>query len=190
MKFTDELKSYLRQQKLKSGVLDRNQNQSCLQTIMDNPDGITVSGIWKKLRIEQAVCSQSLRELRKWNLVKTQRSGKYVKYFPNVEQIKSFFGIEKLPSGETKEVIQVHATMNFWYACNNIDKRRLIYNVFSESDSMHRQHLEDKFKMVNYSIFEFIDLLDENHRGKLITYILKTYEGVSIEKIKNNYLNL
>jgi len=47
----------------------------------------TVTEIYVALRLVQSECSQHLSKLRKVDLVKTERSGKHIRYFINQEEL-------------------------------------------------------------------------------------------------------
>lgn len=61
--------------------------QQILLLINEN-EHITVTEIYVKLRIEQAVASQHLSVLRKAGFVKTERTGKYVHYSVNLNRLE------------------------------------------------------------------------------------------------------
>ena len=48
---------------------------------------VSVTPIYKKLKLEQAVCSQHLAILRRAAIVKTEREGKQIFYSVNYQQI-------------------------------------------------------------------------------------------------------
>jgi len=56
--------------------------------LMDAQKGITVTEIYKNLRIEQSVASQHLGILRSASIVKTEREGKCIHYNINHERIQ------------------------------------------------------------------------------------------------------
>src|SRR6478672_11550546 len=60
--------------------------QQILKLIDDNGK-MTVTEIYVKLRLEQSVASQHLAILRKANVVKTERDGKFIYYSLNDERI-------------------------------------------------------------------------------------------------------
>ena len=53
----------------------------------------TVTEIYVALRMVQSECSQHLSKLRKVDLVKTERSGKHIRYFVNEEELGRISGI-------------------------------------------------------------------------------------------------
>jgi DNA-binding transcriptional ArsR family regulator len=59
-----------------------------LVLIMEHGNRIHVTPMYKKLRIEQSVCSQQLGILRKARLVTAKKEGKVVYYSVNTENIK------------------------------------------------------------------------------------------------------
>ena len=66
--------------------------QQIVQLINENGQ-MTVTEIYVKLRLEQSVASQHLAILRKCNVVKTTREGKFIWYSVNHERLNE---IEKL----------------------------------------------------------------------------------------------
>jgi DNA-binding transcriptional ArsR family regulator len=59
-----------------------------LMLIMEHDNRIHVTPMYKKLRIEQSVCSQQLGILRKAKLVTTKKEGKVVYYSVDQDAIK------------------------------------------------------------------------------------------------------
>ncbi len=57
--------------------------------ILDHQQKMTVTEIYIQLRLEQSVTSQHLAILRKANLVKTHREGKYIYYSINYSRLNS-----------------------------------------------------------------------------------------------------
>src|SRR5205809_75879 len=57
-------------------------------SIIDNDPGISVTDIYEKLHIEQSVASQHLAVLRESSIVKTERHGKSIRYYPDEASIK------------------------------------------------------------------------------------------------------
>jgi DNA-binding transcriptional ArsR family regulator len=51
--------------------------------LLEENESMTVTDIYIKLRIEQSVASQHLAILRKAEIVRTRRDGKYIHYFLN-----------------------------------------------------------------------------------------------------------
>ncbi len=80
----------------KAALILRSLNHKLRQQIVDliNENGrITVTEIYVKLRLEQSVASQHLAILRRSNIVKTTREGKFIWYSVNyerLEEIKKF----------------------------------------------------------------------------------------------------
>lgn len=56
--------------------------------LLDASEGLTVTEIYVKLRIEQSVASQHLAILRKAGIVNADRDGKYIHYTLNIGRIK------------------------------------------------------------------------------------------------------
>jgi predicted transcriptional regulator len=57
-------------------------NQKIL-VYLDNKPGTIVTDLYKTLKLEQSVCSQFLAQLRRSDLVTTEREGKNIRYFVN-----------------------------------------------------------------------------------------------------------
>ncbi len=80
----------------KAALILRSLNHKLRQQIIEliNETGrITVTEIYVKLRLEQSVASQHLAILRRSNIVKTTREGKFIWYSVNyerLEEIKKF----------------------------------------------------------------------------------------------------
>ncbi len=80
----------------KAALILRSLNHKLRQQIVEliNENGrITVTEIYVKLRLEQSVASQHLAILRRSNIVKTTREGKFIWYSVNyerLEEIKKF----------------------------------------------------------------------------------------------------
>ncbi len=55
--------------------------------LLEEHSRLTVTEIYVKLRLEQSVASQHLAILRKANIMKTERQGKYIYYSLNKERI-------------------------------------------------------------------------------------------------------
>ena len=67
-------------------ALNHKLRQKILSTI-EKESNITVTEIYVKLRLEQAVASQHLAILRKANIVITKREGRFIYYSVNFERI-------------------------------------------------------------------------------------------------------
>jgi DNA-binding transcriptional ArsR family regulator len=67
-------------------ALNHKLRQQILQLINDNTQ-ITVTEIYVKLRLEQSVASQHLAILRRSNIVKTTREGKFIWYSVNHDRL-------------------------------------------------------------------------------------------------------
>jgi len=67
-------------------ALNHKLRQQILTTI-EKQGNITVTELYVKLRLEQAVASQHLAILRKANIVKTTREGRFIFYSVNFERI-------------------------------------------------------------------------------------------------------
>jgi DNA-binding transcriptional ArsR family regulator len=61
--------------------------RNLLETIGESKEPVTVTELYVRLHLEQAVCSQHLAILRKANIVSTVRDGKYIKYKVNNDVI-------------------------------------------------------------------------------------------------------
>jgi DNA-binding transcriptional ArsR family regulator len=55
--------------------------------LLEEADGLTVTDIYIKLRLEQSVASQHLAILRRAGVVKTERNGKFILYSLNKDRI-------------------------------------------------------------------------------------------------------
>lgn len=55
--------------------------------LLEENDGLTVTDIYIKLRLEQSVASQHLAILRRAGVVKTERNGKFILYSLNKDRI-------------------------------------------------------------------------------------------------------
>ena len=62
--------------------------EKMLVLIDENP-GITVTGIYVKMRLEQSVASQHLAILRESSIVRTEREGKSIRYYAAYDTIKA-----------------------------------------------------------------------------------------------------
>lgn len=74
----------------KSSLIIRSLNHKLRQAIIDliaENQKMTVTEIYVKLRIEQSVASQHLAILRRANMVKTVRDGKFIYYSLNADYI-------------------------------------------------------------------------------------------------------
>ena len=67
-------------------ALNHKLRQKILSTI-EKEGNITVTELYVKLRLEQAVASQHLAILRKANIVITKREGRFIYYSVNFERI-------------------------------------------------------------------------------------------------------
>ncbi len=63
--------------------------------LLEESEGITVTDIYIKLRLEQSVASQHLAILRRAGVVKTERNGKFIYYSLDKDRLKQ---IDKLVS--------------------------------------------------------------------------------------------
>jgi len=75
----------------KAALILRSINHKLRQQIVQliNEHGqMTVTEIFVKLRLEQSVASQHLAVLRKTNIVKTIREGKFIRYSVNHDRLK------------------------------------------------------------------------------------------------------
>ncbi len=68
-------------------ALNHKLRQQILSTI-EKEGNITVTELYVKLRLEQAVASQHLAILRKANIVETKRDGRFIFYSVNFDRIK------------------------------------------------------------------------------------------------------
>lgn len=68
-------------------ALNHKLRQQILTTI-EKEGNITVTELYVKLRLEQAVASQHLAILRKANIVITKRDGRFIFYSVNFDRIK------------------------------------------------------------------------------------------------------
>jgi len=64
-------------------ALDHLLRQRILELLEGQEEGLTVTDIYIRLRLEQSVASQHLAILRRANLVRTKRQGKFILYFIN-----------------------------------------------------------------------------------------------------------
>lgn len=74
----------------KAALILRSINHKLRQQILEliNEHGqMTVTEIYVKLRLEQSVASQHLAILRKTNIVKTTREGKFIRYMVNHDRL-------------------------------------------------------------------------------------------------------
>ena len=55
--------------------------------LLEENDGLTVTDIYIKLRLEQSVASQHLAILRRAGVVRTERNGKFILYSLNKDRI-------------------------------------------------------------------------------------------------------
>jgi DNA-binding transcriptional ArsR family regulator len=55
--------------------------------LLEEHDGMNVTDIFIKLRLEQSVASQHLAILRRSGIVYTQRSGKFIHYYLNKDRL-------------------------------------------------------------------------------------------------------
>jgi len=63
--------------------------------LLDENKKMTVTELYIKLRLEQSVASQHLAILRRAGIVSTQRTGKFIFYFPNyarITEVMNFVG--------------------------------------------------------------------------------------------------
>ena len=98
--------------------------------------------------------------------------------------------MKKLPLNQTKNIIQLQAVMNFWFACHNVDKFNLIRNAFKGLSLDQIHGMEKRFEKIDYDVFELIKGFREPERAKLILYIVNEYNGVSVDSIKKHYMGL
>jgi len=76
----------------KVAIILRSLNHKLRQQIiklLDHQEKMTVTEIYVQLRLEQSVTSQHLAILRKANLVRTHREGKFIYYSINYERLNS-----------------------------------------------------------------------------------------------------
>jgi len=170
------------------GILDRNYRTQCLNFLSENGSS-SVTEIQEGIKASQSATSQALKELREADLVKSSRAGKYRKYAINNSQVKSKIFGARIPTGETKAIVQTHSIMNFWFACHNMTKCNLIERVFSDFvDLSTLNHLSVKFEKSDKDLMQFFEHLDPKKRQILIEYIMKNYEGINLKTIKNEYV--
>lgn len=94
----------------------------------------------------------------------------------------------ELKSNPVTPIIQVHAVMNFWLACHNIEKHSLINNCFSDHPAHIQRHLFKKFvEDCRCDLMSFVGVLDVKMRRELIEYVLKTYKGIGAKEIEEKY---
>ncbi|MBL0309334.1 MAG: winged helix-turn-helix transcriptional regulator [Bacteroidetes bacterium] len=68
--------------------------KTILELIQDNGESI-VTDIYKKMKIEQSVCSQHLAILRRAEVVTTRRNGKQIFYSVNPKRIGEIYDLAK-----------------------------------------------------------------------------------------------
>lgn len=68
--------------------------KTILEIIEENGE-IIVTDIYKKMRIEQSVCSQHLAILRRAEVVTTRRNGKQIIYSVNAKRISEIYELAK-----------------------------------------------------------------------------------------------
>lgn len=61
--------------------------------LMEESEGITVTDIYIKLRLEQSVASQHLAILRRAGVVRTERNGKFIYYSLDKDRLKQINGV-------------------------------------------------------------------------------------------------
>ena len=61
--------------------------------LLEESEGITVTDIYIKLRLEQSVASQHLAILRRAGVVKTERNGKFIYYSLDKNRLKQISGL-------------------------------------------------------------------------------------------------
>lgn len=66
--------------------------------LLDNSREMTVTEIFVELRVEQSIASQHLGILRKADVVKTRRDGKFMYYSLNIERLAYLAKVVKLLS--------------------------------------------------------------------------------------------
>lgn len=85
----------------------------------------------------------------------------------------------------TVPVIQCHAVINFWLACINMDKRKLIENAFEGTENeVHISHYKEMLFEMEYNMNEFFVILSEDQRCLIIQYIMKNYSGITVNQIE------
>lgn len=94
----------------------------------------------------------------------------------------------ELKANPVTPIIQVHAVMNFWLACHNIDKVKMLVEAFEDESSENYIRLSDLLKYkCEWNVFKFIEHLKERERGVLIGYIMNNYKGISAKRVEEKY---
>ena len=82
--------------------------------LLEESEGITVTDIYIKLRLEQSVASQHLAILRRAGVVKTERNGKFIYYSLDKNRLKQISGlVSDLTSKKIKKVIFYEVNLHF-----------------------------------------------------------------------------
>ena len=91
MKTKQEILDLAKKRKKESQLITAQHRLDILFEIINSGEaGIFVMAIWMKLRIEQSVCSNALKDLRRLDLVESHRDGKYNYYTAKTENIEKF----------------------------------------------------------------------------------------------------
>ena len=72
---------------------DKESARQQILRLIAKQDGIIVTSIYKKLKIEQSVASQHLAILRNQGIVKTERDGKFIYYSVNHDRLEQLHTI-------------------------------------------------------------------------------------------------
>ncbi len=82
-------------------------------------------------------------------------------------------------------VIQIHAVRNFILANDKMEKSNLMERAFAGIESDQEiEHLKEMFYGHEYDLFAFLEVLSETQIAVLINYIMKNYNGITVNQIE------
>ena len=123
------------------------------------------------------------------------KKGDYEEHYNEISAIshfsKSMSKVSEILPVNPEQIIQIHSMMNFWFWLNNCSFdsfQEMVNEIWGEESAIGDEIFNIYMNRADYSLFNAFQHFDTYVRGEIAAYIIKKYEGVSIEKIQNSYL--
>ena len=123
------------------------------------------------------------------------KKGDYEEYFNEISAIanfsKSISKVSEILPVNPEQIIQIHSMMNFWFwmkNCSFESFQAMINEIYGEESSIGDEIFNIYMNRADYNLFDAFSYFDTHIRGEIAAYIIKKYEGVSIDKIQTSYL--
>lgn len=143
----------------RDNILD-NINRARIYDLIEQYPGIHISEIIRKLDLGNGQTRWHLECLKKLDMIKVERKGKYLLVFPNFFELYSSIDSDKILALKSKT-------------------REKILNAIKEKPKITQKHLKEKLNLsqstvaYHLSILEYNQLIYHHKKGQLKYYVLK-----------------